>query len=279
MKTTLTGLGMAATAAMCAAMLTGCGARDDEDDDVASASVTSALQASQAGGLNQDLADVDAEAATDPSRAAELIARKRAGGLTPEGCMTRTKSAEGNAVHVVFANCTGPFGKMRLNGSADVSFELDAQRRLVAKIVGGKDLTANDRPLAYKATGTLEVHGDERTVTWHAEASGQTKRGKDYSRSTDVAVTVDMATRCLDASGVAKGTIGGFDLELTVDGLSVCENACPKRGSARASVKGPLGRERTLEVAFDGSDHAKVKTPRGKELSVHMACADGESAD
>lgn len=266
-------------AMVCASSATGCARDEDgEDDDVASASVTSALQASQSGGLNQDLTDVDADAAVDPARAADFIANRRGRGLSPEGCMTRTKGA-GNTVHVVFADCTGPFGKLRLNGSADVSFELDAQKRLVAKIVGGSDLTANDRPLTYRATGTLEHHGDVRDVTWHAEASGKTKRGKEYSRSTDVSLSVDVAKRCLQGSGVAKGTIGGFDLELTIDDLAVCEDACPTRGNARASVKGRLGRERAIEVVFDGTDHAKVTTPRGKELSVKMACADGESAE
>lgn len=251
------------------------GCAQDEDEEVASASVTSALQASQNGGLTHDIIDVPAESALDPMKVAAAFATRKPAGISPEGCMTRTQT--GASVHLVFAGCTGPFGKVRLDGAADVTFKLDEERRLVADLIGTK-LRANDRPLQYKAQAIIRSEGDVRDVTWHAEASGQTKRGKDYSRSTDLAFRVDTVKRCLEGSGSARGTVAGFNLDITVDALAVCERACPKQGSVEATLAGPRGRERSMSVTFDGSDQAHVKTSKGKTLDIAMACDEGEAA-
>jgi hypothetical protein len=265
---------LAALALASSLALIGC-ARN-EDDDVATASVTSALQASQHGGITQDIVSVDGEAAIEPTKAAQFVATRRPVGVQPEGCMTRTQNAD--SVHFVFTGCTGPFGKVRLDGSADARFSLDEKQRLVATITSGADLRANDRALSYKAQGTVEVQGDIRNLTWHAEATGETKRGRKYSRSTDLAISVDIVKRCLQASGAAHGTIAGFDLDVTVDDLAVCESACPTSGKAEASLRGPAGSERSFSIAFDGTDKAHVKTPR-RELDIALACADGEAAE
>lgn len=253
----------------------GTGCAKDEDDDVATASVTSALQASQQGGLNQDLTEVDGDAAIEPSKAAAFMATRKPVGVQPDGCMSRTQN--GNTVHVVFNGCTGPFGKMRLDGSADVTFSLDESKRLVAEIVGGKDLEANGRELDYLAKGTLEISGDIRNVTWHVEASGETKRGRKYSRTLDLSATVDVGKRCLQAMGSAHGKMAGYELDVTLENLAVCEGACPTSGKAKAKLTGPAGGERDMEISFDGTSTAHVVTPRGKKLDITMSCEDGEA--
>ncbi len=271
--------------ALGASLLTGC-AKDD-DEETATATVTSALQASPNDGLTHDIVEAPevASAVIDPMKVAAKVASGDRAIVQPAGCATRTLGADKKSVHFVFKACTGPFGKVKLDGSADVSFALDEQNHLVADITSGADLHANDRPLQYKAHGVVAVSGSVRDVTWHADASGETKRGRSYTRSTDLAFKLDLARaqadgstkRCIDGGGVAKGKVAGVEIAITVDGLSVCESACPK-GHVQGTVKGPLGKERSAEITFDGSDQAHVKLPK-RELDITLACDESESAE
>src|SRR5262249_12596041 len=110
-------------------------------------------------------------------------------------------------------------------------------------------------------------------------SSGTTARGKSFSRTTDLTVSVDTEAQCLAIDGTSKGTVGKYDVDLTIEGFQGCRNACPTAGTAKATVDGPLVKPASITVTFDGSDTADVKVHarKDRELKVKMDCEAGEA--
>ncbi len=251
----------------------GCNAQDDEAE-AASSSATSALQASQHSGLTEGAIELEGADAADPEKAAIAVAERPSRGLLPAGCATKTR--DGNKVRLVSKGCTGPFGHVAFDGVLEATFSKGDSNQLHVDIKG-VDLQVNQRAFTYQASGDITYEGSLRYVTWHGDVSGTTKRGKEYTRHNELDIRADTAKKCLEISGTSTGTIGGFDLDITIDSVAVCKDQCPSEGSVHATVTGPAGRNRTMDIAFDGSSQARVKGFRGRSFTVDMACADGEA--
>ena len=254
---------------------TGCASEDDEQE-AASGTATSALQASSQGGLTDGVLDTEGGLAPDPELAAQTVADRPLRGLHPAGCATKTR--EGNVVTLKLDGCSGPFGKVTLRGSLRATFTRAADVLHVA-LAASDDLTANDRSMTYAAQADVRYEGTQRFVTWHGESSGTTKRGKSFQRATDLSIVADVETKCAAIDGVSKGTIGRFDVNVTIEGFHGCKDACPTAGLARATIAGPRGKERSMDVRFDGSDHAKVKGFGGRSFDLALDCEAAEAAE
>lgn len=255
---------------------TGCAADADDEEEAARGTATSALQASSQGGVTDALLETDDTAAPDPEAAAQKIAEHPTNGLEPAGCATKTR--EGSAVTIALSGCSGPFGKITMDGALRLTFRRTGADVLHVDITG-EDLVANGRPLRYLASADVRYEGSQRKITWHGESSGTTKRGRAFETSSDFAIDADVDARCVAVDGVSKGSVVGFDLDVTIEGLRACKDQCPAAGLARAIVRTPRGRERSLEVRFDGTEIARVKGFRGREMDVALACADAEAAE
>lgn len=256
----------------------GCAAADDDEE--ASATTTSALQAQSQAGLTDGVVDVDGPLAPTAEDAAKTVAERPLRNIRPEGCTKKTR--EGNVVTLELAGCTGPFGKVEITGSLVATFSNPSADIVHVDIKASEGTTANGKALTYAATGDVRFDGSQRFVTYHGSSSGTTKRGKAFTRATDLSIVADVSTHCATMDGVSKGTIGKYDVDLTVTGFKGCRDACPTAGSARATVDGPLVKNASVEVTFDGSDSAHVKVDRGegrkkRELDVTMDCSAAEA--
>jgi len=249
---------------------------DDAEREEASATATSALQAQSQSGLTDGVLDTEGVLAPEAEEAAKTVAEHPTRGLRPEGCATKTREA--NVVTLKLDGCTGPFGKVTMHGSLTATFSRASADVLHVDIAGSDDLTANDATLHYAAGVDVRYDGQERTMTYHGHSEGKTKRGVDFARHTDLSVVADVQTKCVAIDGMSKGSIGKFDLDLTVDGFKGCRDACPTAGNAHATLRGPLGRETNLDVTFDGSDEAHVKGPK-RSFDVALSCDDAEAAE
>lgn len=78
---------------------------------------------------------------------------------------------------------------------------------------------------------------------------------------------------------VSKGSVGRFDVNVTIEGFNGCQDACPTAGLAHATVRGPRGKEKSMDVHFDGSDHAKVKGFGGRSFDLALDCDAAEAAE
>ncbi len=256
---------------------TGC-AGDEDEQEAASSTATSALQASSQGGLTDGMLDTEGGLAPDPEVAAQTVQDRPLRGLHPASCATRTRA--GNVVTLKLDGCTGPFGKVTLHGTVTATFTRPSSGdQLHVDVAAGSDLTANDRPLTYAAQADVRYDGAQRFVTWHGASSGTTKRGKSFDRTTDASIAANVDTRCATIDGVSKGSVGRWDVNVTIEGFSACENACPSAGAARATLRGPLGKERDLSVRFDGSAKASVTGFRGRTFDLALDCEAAEAAE
>jgi hypothetical protein len=254
----------------------GC-ASDEDEQEAASSTATSALQASSQGGLTDGILDTDGNLAPDPEVAAQTVVDRPLRGISPEGCATKTR--EGNVVSLKLDGCTGPFGRVTLRGVLQAKFSRTSSNVLEVDITGSSDLTANDHPLTYAAQAGVRYEGSQRFVTWHGDTRGTTKRGKSYTRATDLSIVADAATKCAAIDGVSKGSVGRFDVDVTISGFNGCKGTCPKAGLLQATVRGPRGRSKSLEVTFDGTDQAKVKGFRGRSFDLTLDCDAAEAAE
>ncbi|HSO34914.1 MAG TPA: hypothetical protein VLT33_20435 [Labilithrix sp.] len=255
---------------------TGCASQDDEQE-AASGTATSALQASSQGGLTDGMLDTEGGLAPEPELAAQTVADRPLRGLHPAGCATKTREA--NVITLKLDGCSGPFGKVTLRGSLSATFTRAEGDVLHVAIASSDDLTANDRPMTYAAQADVRYEGAQRFVTWHGASSGTTKRGKSFERTTDLSIVADVDTKCATIDGVSKGSVGQLEVNATIEGFNACKDSCPRGGLARATVRGPRGKEKSLDVRFDGSDHAKVKGFSGRSFDVVLDCDAAEAAE
>ncbi|HEY8075429.1 MAG TPA: hypothetical protein VIF62_14995 [Labilithrix sp.] len=246
------------------------------EQDEASATATSALQAQSQGGVTDGVLDVDAPdgLAPDPEDAAKAVAEKDARALRPAGCAVKTR--DGAVVTIALHGCTGPFGKIALDGTLVATFSKTATNVLHVDIADGGDLAANGASFHYAAGVDVTYAPGTRKLDYHGHSDGTTKRGVAFDRHTDLAIVADVDKKCVSIDGVSKGSLGRFDLDLTIDGFHGCESACPTAGSAKATLRTP-NREIDVEVDFDGSDRAHVKAPK-HAFDVALACEDAEAA-
>ena len=256
-----------------AALLALPGCASDPEQEFAQAVVSSSLETSRSGMAGKPVVDAvdDPCAVADPEAAAAEAASRPVVGLYPASCAT--KSADGASVHVELDGCTGPFGKVTLQGGLDAVFSPGkAECTISADIADSGNLTANGRALDYDAHAEVTVKDGERDVDWTAHFTGTTRRGQDIEQSSHLGVVVDRESGCIDAAGDLHGTIAEWrDYGATISGLRVCPDHCPEAGTVDATVEGRL-RDRSIQVRFDGSKVAHVTGWSGREFDVDLVC-------
>ena len=261
--------------------------QDADDDDEATASTTAALQAQSQAGITDGVVDTEGALAPDPEEAAKKIEELPLRGIRPEGCAT--KKREGATITLTLDKCTGPFGKVVVTGTYIAKLSKTSADVLHVDVAGGEGTIADGRPITYSAQADVRFDGNERFLTYHGQSSGTTRRGQPFTRKTDLSIVADIATKCAAIDGVSKGTVGRYDVNLTIEGLKGCRDACPTAGLARATVDGPLitkstrsAKNASVEVRFDGTDRARVKVDTEKKkrnLVVELDCDAAEAAE
>lgn len=250
-----------------------------EKDEEAAATTTAALQAQSQAGLTDGILESEEPLAPEPEEAAQWVVDRPTRGLRPAGCTTKTR--DGNVVTMKLDRCTGPFGKVVVEGELVATFSKTDAGVLHVEITSSEGTLANGHALTYQAQADIVFEGTERKVTYHGSSSGTTQRGRHFDRQTDLSIRADVATHCAQMDGRSTGSLGDYDVELGIEGLRVCRDTCPSAGVARATVSGPRMRDRSIEVRFDGSDLARVTIEgRGtREVDVALDCDAAEAVE
>lgn len=265
----LRSVALGAVVGLAAALQVGCSGQVDQE--FADAVISSALQSdnnSEAGELVTD--SIEASCIDDPALAASAAALRAPVWLKPSGCATKT--ANGAELHVDFNACSGPFGRMLLAGGVNARFSNVGMCQLHVDITDSGNLTSNGHALDYAAQADVKLGSDKREITWHADISGTSRRGKAMQISSDRHAISDANTRCVDVVGTAQGTVGSHNFSTSIEALSVCPGKCPSSGLLKAELEGRL-RDRSLSIRFDGSRLAQVTGSNGDEFTVEMDCA------
>lgn len=259
--------------AMAAISLLGTGCAQDMEEEFAEGVVAASLETTRNETAGRPAVDsVRSACLLDAEAAAQEAADRPVVGLFPATCVE--KQAEGSALHVDYSDCTGPLGRVKLNGGVDAFFESKDDCSLHVEILDRGNLTTNGRPLDYDASADVRVTASERHIDWTGHFTGTTRRGKPIQQRSKLAIVLQHASSCVSLDGRIDGEVGrNLKYDADISGLSACPGACPSAGTVRATLDGKL-RDRTVKVVFDGSSTAKVTGWTGREFEVEMVCDD-----
>ena len=255
----------------------GCNQQDDEED-LAIASTSSALSAAHGSGLGHiALEHLDVSLLADPETACRSGAAIPPTMLYPASCVTKT--CTGQRMHIELSDCTGPAGKKHLTGGIDATFARKDGGGLAVTLADSGNLPGNGRPIDYKASADVADGGaGQLAITWTARWSGHTKRGRAIEHTSTLNVVADKATSCLDIVGTISGDVGPVDVAGTIDGLAICPGKCPTAGVVNITKSKRL-RSRTMSISFDGSDKAHVQSDKRGAFDVDLVCDADDLAD
>jgi hypothetical protein len=248
------------------------GCQRAEEQVFAEATITSTLQTSQSSGTGKTVIDgMDPEQSSCPvdPEAAAARAASRPSHLYPQECAVKT--SDGANLHVTFNDCTGPFGRVHLNGGVNAVFSPGASCAVHAEIEDDGTLTGNGNLVDYQASADIVTKPGQRDVTWAARWETTTKRGRHVNQTSSLNILVDDATDCLDIVGTTSGHVDEYPFGTVIDGLAVCPGKCPSAGTVSATFEGKH-RDIEITVQFDGSDTAHVTGKRGRKFDVKMVC-------
>jgi hypothetical protein len=158
----------------------------------------------------------------------------------PAGCATVTNDTVLQVAVYVFNGCTGPYGLVNVSGTVKVRYATPALNRLVL------DFTANDLHVN-KATVDWSAHAEivaglrgRRDMTWSAQLSGTTGRGKTLSRRNKRQVSWMVGGECVTVNGSSDGQVGGRGVHTDIIG----EGSAP-RPAARSGSRTPTTENRS----------------------------------
>jgi hypothetical protein len=240
-----------------------------DDEKLAEDASALTTSSSQSTGLSQVvLSPIEADDVKTSEAAAEAVEKKPITGLSPEGCVTKTRT--GAKVHTEFNGCTGPFGLVSIKGGIDVTFSSSAAGSLHAEFESTEGLTIQNRPVEYSATADFSINGTERNLTWEGSWTSENVAGAPITYTSEGDLTVDLATSCVTFSGEASGSVAGRGLTITIDDLKGCPTECP---SGKITATGEATGA-SVSLSFDGSNKAAVTGPRGGTFTVQLFCSD-----
>jgi hypothetical protein len=186
----------------------------------------------------------------------------------PAGCVQTTIDVTGNKATYAFNACTGPLGLVELNGTVDVTWsDVPGQLTLNYEAHGFKiNRSTID---SWTAVAVITDSGSARHMTWNAQLSGTTGRGRSFTRTNDKSIDWTVGQPCITVSGQSDGTIVGVELKTTIDSFSRCAAECPQSGS-EISVEN-VQNGNTVDIKYSGGPDA-VLTINGHSSDIALAC-------
>jgi hypothetical protein len=179
----------------------------------------------------------------------------------PRGCLdVKTPDATGTAVYT-FARCIGPNGLRAVSGTVKARATRDDQSLRLD--LTATDLSVNKAALDWAASAIVRVTDDgTRTMTWSAQLSGTTARGRRFTRTNDYTIAWKPGEACFALDGKATGEVDGREVRTSIEGFRRCRRGCPDSGKSR-----------TFELTYDGSNEATFTRPNGTTSSIPLLCA------
>jgi len=193
----------------------------------------------------------------------------------PAGCLTVTSDPSSRGATYTFDHCSGPYGLLDVSGSVKVTATPAAATaagatRLVLDFVG-TGLKVN------RATADWSAHAEiastalgARTMSWRAQLSGVTVRGRAFTRTNQKTVAWTVGQECVLVNGSSDGNVTGRAIHTDVIHYSRCKGECPAAGSEIRITNATNGK--TVDIAYDGGRQATFTGPNGGQTQIVLAC-------
>ena len=186
----------------------------------------------------------------------------------PRRCLEVTHDPATRTVTYTFSGCIGPAGLASVRGSLVATYTAEPAK-LTLELVA-TDLQINKSTVDWSARAEIVAAGAARTMTWKAQLEGVNARGREIARTTDKTLTWTVGERCLGVSGTSEGRVRGRNLRTVVTDYERCQRACPEAGGTITTTN--LYNGKTVELRFDGTDHATFVGAKGAETSIPLLC-------
>lgn len=195
----------------------------------------------------------------------------------PAGCLTVTSDPATRTASYAFAHCTGPYGLLDVTGTIKVTTAAapaaasgGGSARLILDFVG-TGLKVN------RATADWTAHAEisstaigTRTMVWKAQLTGTTARGRAFTRTNAKTLEWTVGQECVLVNGSSDGDVTGRNIHTDVIHYSRCRGECPAAGSEIRITNANSGK--TVDLTYDGGNHATFTGPNGKQTDVVLAC-------
>jgi hypothetical protein len=188
----------------------------------------------------------------------------------PAGCVQSTIDTTTSTATYVFHACTGPLGLVELDGTVDLTWTAAAGSLTLNYSAQGFKINRATID-SWKATAVVTASGSARHMTWSAQLSGTTGRGRAFTRTNDKTLDWTVGQPCITVSGQSDGTVLGVELKTTIDSFSRCAAECPQAGS-EITVQNVRSGD-TIDIRYSGGADA-VLTVNGRSTDIGLACGD-----
>lgn len=190
----------------------------------------------------------------------------------PRGCLdvTAPDASNGDTAVYEFTRCIGPNGLRGVTGQVKARSTTEADGSLHLELTAS-ELSVNKATIDWAATAVVSVTPDGvRRMTWAAQLSGTTARGRAFMRMTAYTITWKPGEACFALDGTANGQVNGRELRTEIQGFRRCRRGCPDAGKILVTN---VEKDRTFELAYDGSSQATFTGPNGRRSTIALLCA------
>lgn len=244
--------------------LAGCGGARSEGDSFATevAAATDSVEAAQA---QAALVAATVEGATfqvNNSASAQAAADSVTAVMTPAGCATATVT--NNQVVYSFANCTGTYGLVALNGSVTAIYT--STLNSVTVQLTSSNLLLNQLALQLSGTATYTV-GPTQTISFATTSTATGTRGHTISASGTMTIGFTASTDCTTFAGNWNVGLDQVAWSTMTTNYQRCGTACPASGTV--TMTGPA---HSLTLTFDGTSSLDYTTSTGGTGTVTLSC-------
>jgi hypothetical protein len=239
------------------------------EDVTTTESDVEALGSSFVGGNGQSAATQSFAPGSSELRLQDNTTRSNPGfWFSPAGCETTTVDNSAQKATYVFNGCSGPLGLVEVSGTIDLSWQLSGDQLTLDFSASGFKINRSTID-SWQATAVVTASGDQRTMTWSAQLSGTTGRGRHFTRTNQKTLSWSVGVACLSVSGQSTGDILGRTLQTTFVSWKRCADSCPEAGS-EINVKDITNGD-DIDIKYLGGPDADL-TLNGKTEEIGLAC-------
>ncbi|NUO47335.1 MAG: hypothetical protein HOV80_00615 [Polyangiaceae bacterium] len=187
--------------------------------------------------------------------------------LQPPGCVTTM--TEGNRVIFTMSGCTGPWGRLEVNGQTQVTLSPGDGAGTFAIDFISEGLTLNGRPASFDVSADVEITEAAKTIAWTGTFQGTAADGREVLHDADIELVLN-TDGSVSLSGSSSVSIGFRGVE--VDIAELVRNGpvgtCPEGTVTVARKVGDL----SVTLTFDGTNEYVAKTSRGGRGKFDLTC-------
>ncbi|MEO7108803.1 MAG: hypothetical protein ABI183_00080 [Polyangiaceae bacterium] len=194
--------------------------------------------------------------------------------LYPAGCVTETQDVASKTNTYVFANCTGPWGFVKMNGTVAVAWSSTGPNNLTLNFAATNFELNRATISSWNASAVITATGNDRDMDWNGTFSGTTGNGREFNRVNQKDIKWTVGQQCIAIDGQSTGDVTGKNLTTKIISYSRCAAECPEANSEINIQNVDNGND--IDIKFVGGAKADVTlTANGKTESIDVTAPCG----